>query len=746
MDDTPSSDSPRQVQGLGSWPSTHGFGVIAPYLLVVGVTALILIGILRLWEADFATPFGEAGDSLCAQAWMKSVLDHGWFLHNPSLGAPWGSDLYDFPMTDNVHFFVIRMLCTFVTSPGLLFNLYFLLQFPLIACVGLFVLRRLGVNDGLAVVGSVLFTFLPYHLSRGLGHVFLASYYLVPIQILFAVRLGQGENLLTLAKKRGMVSRACLIALLSFLIAGVGVYYAFFGCFLYLLAGAYARLQGHGWRPLAKGSALCVATVLSIGVHLAPVITHRLNDGPNPEAIARPVSDAELFGLKVAHLLLPISGHRAAWLADLKNRYLADGYLNNENTDAALGILASCAFVYLLVCLVRRKSGVNNNRQTALETLAAMNLGAILLGTVGGFGILFSLLVTSWIRAYNRISIFVAFMALAAGGLALTSLVDRLPRKSWISVVYAGALFLLLTFGIWDQTSPLTTPDYARLCSSHAADTAFFGELETSLPQGAMIFQLPYIVYPEARPFGRWTSYDHFRPYLASTSLRWSFGSFRGRPADAFQHVICACRPEQMLRVLVLLEYEGVLVDRYAYADGAEALEQALANLTGESPRASGDGRWSYFGLANVKTDLGSRIPAGHWRQACTELQHPILPVFGEGFQIEEGPPDAVFRWSRSKSELGLLNREGFPRMVELEFDADRLTSEPVRLELTYPGGSRSFQIGYGKQRFHIRMAAQPGTTLIQFRCDGKSNSDPGDPRELIFRFHNLTVFPEAVP
>jgi hypothetical protein len=740
------SDGATELTGLARRHPARLLGSMAPYVGVACVTIVILIGILRLWEADLTAAFGAEGDSVCAQAWMKSVLDHGWFLHNPSLGAPWGSDLYDFPMTDNLHFFVIRLLCPLVTSPGLLFNLYFLLQFPLIACVAFFVLRRLNVADGLAVVGSILYAFLPYHLSRGLGHVFLASYYFVPVQVLLAVRLGQGARILQLPDPRGTLSTLCLACLLCFLVAGAGVYYAFFGCFLFLMGGGFALLQGRGWRSLAKAMGLCLATTCSLLIHLTPQIAYRIESGANVDAIVRLPADAELLGLKVAHLLLPVSGHRLASLAGLKARYLVDGYLNNENTDAALGLLGSCAFFYLLIRLLRRPGGARGTRDAALETLAALNLGAVLLGTIGGFGLLFNLLISSWIRAYNRISIFIAFMALAAGGLALSLWLERLPRRTWTTQAYCGGLLLVLALGIWDQTTPGVVPNYAQLKTSHAAEVAYFGELEAALPPGAMVFQLPYIAYPEARAFGRCGSYDHFRPYLATKSLRWSFGTFRGRPADTFRRMICACRVEQMLRVLVLLNYEGVLVDRYGYGDDAETLEQTLSSLTGDTPRASGDGRWSFFGLAGFRADLHSRISTGHWQLARADLEHPILPIYGAGFQAEEGPPDAAFRWTGSKSQLWLYNPEGFARMVEVEFDADRLSTEAVRLEMTYPGGRRTFRIGYGKQRFHVRLAAEPGSMLIDFRCDGKPVAGSGDAREMVYRMHNLTVLPESVP
>jgi phosphoglycerol transferase len=707
---------------------------------------VILTFVLRLWQADLTVPMCATGDSLCAQAWMKSVLDHGWFLHNRSLGAPWGSDLYDFPIADTVHFFVIWLLCFGLTSPGLLFNVYFLLQFPLIACTAFFVLRRLHASTGLAFVCSLLYAFLPYHLSRGLGHVFLAAYFFVPIQILLAVRLGQGLPLIGLTGRCQLVKRILLVSILCFFITGAGVYYAFFGCFVYLLTATFAAIQGRGWAGIGKAIAMCCVTAVSLVLHLSPQLLYLYTQGGNPEAVRRSPADAELLGLKVAHLLLPVSGHRDGLLSSVKSRYLEDGRLNNENTDAALGLIGSTAFVFLLIHLLRRRGPVEDTRRTALDTLAVANIGAVLLGTIGGFGVLFSLLVSSWIRAYNRISVFIAFIVLAAAALALDPLLRRLSRNAWMKSACGLGLAIVLAFGIWDQTTQHMVPDFGRLTLDHKADKAFFTKLEANLPPEAMIFQLPYIAYPEALAFGRCDSYDHFKPYLVTHSLRWSFGTFRGRPEDAFKHMIGSCRTEQMLRILVLLGYEGLLVDRFGYADDGKRFEQTLQGLLRRAPQESGDGRWSYFALTGFKAELASLVPPGHWQQACQDLLHPVMPIVGDGFLLEEGPPEASFRWCRTDADLRLFNPEGLVRMVELEFEADRLSAESVNLELSFPDGKRSFRIGYGRQRFHVRLAASPGSTLIQFHCDGEPIKNQSDTRQMVYRMWNVTVLPESVP
>ena len=74
----------------------------------------------------------------------------------------------------------------------------------------------------------------------------------------------------------------------------------------------------------------------------------------------------------------------------------------------------------------------------------------MLLGTIGGLGSLFNHLVTPQVRGYNRISVYIAFLALFAACCLVDRFFDtrtgRARRLRW------PALALLATFGIWDQT------------------------------------------------------------------------------------------------------------------------------------------------------------------------------------------------------------------------------------------------------------------------------------------------------
>src|SRR5215208_4153490 len=149
----------------------------------VALTCLALIPLLRLWRADLHAPFSYHADALLHLMFTKGVLKHGWWLENPDIGAPFGQQLYDFPVLvgDSLHLALIKLLGVFSSDPVVVLNLFFLLSFPLVALASFVVLRQLGISAAVALVCSVLYALAPYHFWRGEDHLFFGTYYSVPV-------------------------------------------------------------------------------------------------------------------------------------------------------------------------------------------------------------------------------------------------------------------------------------------------------------------------------------------------------------------------------------------------------------------------------------------------------------------------------------------------------------------------------------------------------------------------------------
>ena len=202
---------------------------------------LLAFALLRLWQADLRVPFDYGGDALYFEMVVKAVVDHGWFLTNPSLGAPGVLEMHDFPTADSLHLLVIKVMSWGTSDWALLYNLYFILSFPLITMSALAVLRQFRVAYAPALIVSLLFSFLPSRLSLAEVHYFLPIFYEVPLAILVALWVAGDDPPLGWRRGRGRTLAAVAICVL---IAGTGIYYAFFAGALIALGGIWGRCGG----------------------------------------------------------------------------------------------------------------------------------------------------------------------------------------------------------------------------------------------------------------------------------------------------------------------------------------------------------------------------------------------------------------------------------------------------------------------------------------------------------------------
>ena len=51
----------------------------------------------QIWDTRFDVPIEDGYDGRGSAATIKGVLENGWWLHNPYLGAPFGQNVHDFP-------------------------------------------------------------------------------------------------------------------------------------------------------------------------------------------------------------------------------------------------------------------------------------------------------------------------------------------------------------------------------------------------------------------------------------------------------------------------------------------------------------------------------------------------------------------------------------------------------------------------------------------------------------------------
>jgi hypothetical protein len=558
------------------------FGAAAMVLALAGAAV-----VLEIWHADLHVPFAYTGDATLNLTFIKGALDHVWYFENPDLGAPNGQELYDYPVFagETLNILLLRLLGLGTGDPAVVINLFFLLTFPLVALTAFIVLRRLPVSRGIALVIALLYTFLPYHFQRGEVHLFLASYYAVPLGAYLAIAVFRGDRLF--GGWRSILPTAVMCAVVA-TASGSG-YYAVFTVLLVAVAAVLRFVVRREREALVAGGAVVAAIAAVFLVEVAPTIVYRAVNGANDEVAKRYWFESENYSLRLTNLLLPVDGHRIGALARMKAEY-AEQIPQTEARSATLGLVASLGFVWLVAVALIACAGAARRYELGLHPgLAVLTVLSVLIATTGGLST-FIAVIWPQIRSWNRLSVFIAFFSLAAVALLL-GLLERRVRAPVMAAVLAGVLFV----GVLDQTTRADVPSYDAVKTAWSQDADFFSALDDQLPNDAMVAQVPYEPFPEPPPAVN-GGYDPAKPYLHSEGVRWSYGAMRGRPDDWLAAI--ADKPAaEVVAAARQRAFAAILLDRLAYGPAAAAKEAEFRAAAGGTPTTSPDGRYVFFRL-----------------------------------------------------------------------------------------------------------------------------------------------------
>jgi phosphoglycerol transferase len=563
----------------------------------IGATILFAFVLLRLWRVNLHVPMQYRGDAGAFAMIVKSVIDGGWYWTNSYLGAPGVFTMYDFPVAESFHLFLIKVMSWVISDWALVFNLYYLMGFPLITLSALAVFRHFRISYAPALACSLLYAFLPSHLIKGQAHYFLDIFYEVPLAILVALWLGQPNPPLArdpgrkwwpgLELRRPRSLAALGICLLT---AGTGIYYAFFAGLFMMVAGLWASIERRRAANALAAAMLTGVLVAGLGVQAVPSVLYHRRHGPNPAVANRQPIEAEIFALKITELLLPAPQHRYGRLRGLKDTYDHYAPFPGEVASTSLGLVASAGFLALLVMALFRWRP-RGFAEEPLGRIAGLNGFAVLFATFGGFGSLFALLVTPEIRTYSRMHVFIAFLSL----FAVAAFMEWVRRKH--GRLGAFLPVAVLGIGLVDQVTPAALRKYDENTRKYTLDGQLVQKMESVLPPGSMVFELPYMRFPESGAVLYVMDYDPVRFYFHTRALRWSYPTMAGRPEDAWVKTTSELPPPEMIAAIRRAGFRGLLIDILGYKESAVVLKDGVTKVLGRPPMISPDRQMLFWPL-----------------------------------------------------------------------------------------------------------------------------------------------------
>ena len=595
MNDRAATVSGRFHTILRSWASI----AVAQGLLIGASLYVFLDG----WRREIRVPLLFSIDSLFYQMQAKSTIDNGWWWFNSLVGAPFGLDELAFPANGNVDQAIVWIVSLPIANALTAINVAWIVMIVLSGLAAAWCLRALRVTTASAFVAGTLFALSPYALYKNLGHFGMAIY-LVPFVCTAALQLASGR-----LPERGYLKGAGLVltagcALLSFNY----VYYPFFGCFFVCVAGIVGGVTHRQWRIVRAAILLLAVLAVCTLINLAPSLySWRAHGQPIllPEKVP---AHAEMFALKIRTLVSPVTSHSFPPFRRRNEAEAAAQFpLETENSWSRLGTVGTLGFLALLGLLMIPSAADRVRDGKTLLAGGQLTIAGLLLATVGGFGSLFSLLVSSDIRGYSRICPFIEFFALAAVAIAMDSVFRS--RKTRL-----GASIVVLVFGLADQRGAAAQMniDYAKNAAELSTLTTFVHQLEDRMPDRAMVLQLPFRLYMDEWATPRMPPYEHFKLYLVSQKLRWSYPALSNQQLG-WQVAAAALDPKQLPYQLAHEGFSAIVIDRNGYEDNGAAITADVRAAVSDGALIAQTDRYVAFdirALANALDAAAPRLPS----------------------------------------------------------------------------------------------------------------------------------------
>lgn len=696
------------------------FGVLRILALITIVVVGWCIVRDRTSAESWQVPLDYTGDSPQILGWIKAASEFDYIPFGSAtisrLGAPYQANWNDYPMYEKILTFVMGLVArccgVFVAS-----NVGVLLAHIMSAVSFYFCCRFMRYSRTWSFVGAVLFSFTYYHFFRGLGHLLLAFSYPLPWAILSCwVIVG--------SKRMKMGDRLSWMCLITALVMGLSSPY---NLNIYVELLCFALLVQFVWRRRQESLrvgvwSLAVAGAAFIAINMG-TLAFEWAHGKNPTAVDRHYFESELYALKPMEMFIPPPTHNVPGLAAIGDKYVSSVFVRGEICSAYLGIIGIVGLLWIFaetfLLIVR-----NTKRTKPFPPYALQSTWVIFYSVIGGVNCIIALCGIQYFRATDRYSVFISTIIL----LFLVSKMTVWSRK-WSEGKNLGFAALALAIGIFDQVPhPLAPEETITGLKLIESDKAFGNAMEEKLPPHTMVFQMPVMSFPEAVPIHNVSGYEMLRPYFVTKTMRFAFGSVRGRNREAWQWEVEKMPPAEMVNALERYGFGAIYINRKGYADNGDDLLKQLAAT----------------GRTNTFED------AAH-QQVCVALKpspNPELPhtddraqiLFRNGWAVKEHTPLENREWSSGDAMLSFFSESHTPETYNFRCLVGSISARHVSIEMDGKEiWSGEIQPGQAAP-VDVTVIGRHGNNKIYFKTDAKPVRPKDSNLWLAFTLVNVTI------
>ena len=698
------------------------------------ITGLLLLYLFRLWDLNPHVPFVYAGDGLLSLMSFQNMKEAFWYLNSSHLGFPFSQDLHDFPaVADTTNLLISRVLISLTGDIGLTFNIqYFSSYFS--AFLGAYIGSRIiRLPSAHALFIGLMFAFLPFHYLHGANHLYLSSYWMIPIWLavtikeittpgwILSLESGNSFNLRQFALKK----RTLLLLVLTLFSASAGFY---FSVFFLLSTGFFGLLAVIRERSEKNLGLLLMSSLgaLVVSLQILPILFFQRSMGTNIEAVQRGLGELRFYSLDLTKMFLPIRDHRLPlvrdWVSSLDSSLQAGEYAE------PLGLLLALSFLALLVIYVFQTK--SKDKFSLTSPLAQVQLFFLGMSIVGGGGYFLGVLGFTQIRVWSRITIVLAFPALVFLFQLSQLLTNRLKNVRYQFLVF----ILIAAVQILDSTPTSLAPDYSAAARDWNRDKRIASVIRNSISPQARIFQLPIVKFPESPPTFQQADYEHLRMYLHLPSAYFSYGGVKGRESQWLSRL--SNDAKTLLTQLALVGFDAVWIDNRGFESNPSSFALFAEQEIGKSLISAENSPFALYDIQNFSADLKKSMALAEQEKIKRQLLTPISISPSGGMTSLETDGLNEWFWSSSSGLLNIQNLSGSDTRVVVAGSVDALNSGnlaisgPCKLEI---------KISQQAENFRCEFVVPKKGAQLTFVSDNQRTDDM-DPRDLRFRVVNLEV------
>lgn len=708
--------------------------------IYIGTTFVIALMIalyyMKVWYFPWHKPetiLGfQYGDLLLGGMSYKNILKSCSLWQGTQLGAPFNFEMYDFPAVANLIISIPIFLF------GKVFNnaitamfIIMVLSFPVTAISSYYAIRQFKIENSIAMIGAIAYAFIPFKFFRNWGHFSYGnSLVVIPMAVTLLYWLYE-DNELMIIKKEMFKNKKNIITAIFILCIGISeIYFAYFFCF-FIAVVTLIKVLNYKDKIISikKSFIMVLGIILTVIINLSPSIINSFRGLGTVEPPIRNAAEAEIYGLKLVHLLLP-SGTGINFLNSVFNKYISTTVNNNENTSAFLGIYGCVGFIILLIGLF--SNGVFKRREKEIKFLSKLNIAAFLLATMGGFSYLISAFIFSSVRAYNRISVFIDFFSVLALCIVASMLIEYSNKNinKRIITVFVGILGLVSIIFNGATTSCLTTKNIYSYTKSNEYIYDFIKEIEGQVSENAMIYEMPYYKFPESPPLNGLNDYALSIPYIYShNNLRWSYGCYKGTYGDLWHRAVALLPIKDRIMRLSDVGFEGIYIDSAAYKpDELKNLLNDLDNILQSTPIISSDNRMYFYSMKKYNESLDKNS------EDVKNKLNDVLYMKGSGMYDIESNQNEKWIWNNKNSILTVLNSSTEPLDKSLTMKINTSANQYSDMHIECNKQSYDFKVNNQGTSCNVDFTLQPGINEIKFSTNAPKVNSPTDQRSLYFR------------